>query len=147
MPDAESTSVILGWFERGKTLSDTGQTFVAGVNLDKFSDPRFINGVDEKVELSDERAMALLCHENSDFCGLNQLFWNAPFWRETQNGLVVAGEILPDKYRLVLLPTDNHGRLLRGEEKLAVINRVRQSLKFPTVSIGYGYDTIILKRN
>lgn len=145
-PDAESTSFVTGWFERGKTISNTSQTFMAGVALEKFSDPRFLQGVDQKIELSNERAMALLCRDNSYYCGLNQLFWNPPFWRETQNGLVVAGVISSNQYKLVLLPTNNEGKLLRGEEKLAVINRIRQNLNLSTVTIGYGYDTMEISR-
>lgn len=145
-PDAESTSYIFGWFERGKTLSHSSQTFIAGLELSQYQDPRFTHGVDQKIELSNERAMALLCRADESYCNLNQLLWNPPFWRETQNGLVVAGAITENKYRLVLLPTDNRGQLLRGEAKLAVINRIRQNLNLPIVSIGYGYDILYVNR-
>lgn len=145
-PDAESTSYILGWFERGIIAQNSSETFIAGLNLEKFSDPRFLRGVDQVINLEDVNAMARLCLSQNDYCGLNQIFWHPPFWRETQNGLVVAGEILPDKYHLVILPTDNQGKLLRGEDKLAVINRIRQSLEEPAVSINYGYDTMEINR-
>lgn len=145
-PDAESTSFVTGWFERGKTVLETDKTFIAGLNLEKYKDPRFVIGVDEKIELSNERDMALLCHDQSEFCSLNQLFWNAPFWRETQNGLVMAGIISKNQYHLVLLPTDNNGVLLRGEAKLAVINRIRKNLNLSDIAISYGYDTININR-
>lgn len=145
-PDAESTSFMTGWFERGKTTPNTTQTFIAGRNLNQYPDARFLQGVDQKIELTDERSMALLCRDKSDYCGLNQLFWNAPFWRETQNGLVVAGVIRENQYKLVLLPTDNNGKLLRGDNKLAVINQIRQNLKLTPVSIGYGYDILNVSR-
>lgn len=145
-PDVESTSYILGWFERGIIAENTDKTFIAGVNLERFSDPRFLRGVDQVINLEDVNAMARLCLTKEDYCGLNQIFWNPPFWRETQNGLVVAGEILPDKYHLVILPTDNQGKLWRGEEKLLVINRIRKSLEEPAMTINYGYDTIDISR-
>lgn len=144
-PDAESTGYVFGWFERGETIPNTTETFMAGLNLESFEDPRFLQGVDQKIDLADERNMALLCHADEKYCSLNQLFWNAPFWRETKNGLIVAGEIRQNQYRLALIPTDSNGKLLRGEEKLTIINRIRRALDLDIVSISYGYDTINLE--
>lgn len=146
-PDAESTSYILGWFEPGKIIPNVRETFIAGTDLKKVSDPRFMAGVDQVINLSDVNAMARLCLAKKEYCGLNQILWNAPFYRASQNGLVVAGEIFADHYRLVLLSTDNQGKFLRGEDKLKVINNIRQVLNQPVVSIGYGYDIVNIDIN
>jgi len=144
-PDSESTSFILGWFERGEKTEFPAKTFMAGYKLAEFKDARFTQGASHLIDLSDTAAMAMQCRKDSDYCQLNQILWNAPFWRETQNGLVVAGKITAQSYELVLLPTNNQG-LLKDEAKLAVINRVRRALDAPEVSLSYDYDKIKLAR-
>jgi|GEM_PF-1663729 len=146
-PDAESTSYVFGWFEIGAKKSLDSTTFVAGYNLDKIPDQRLARGTDVKIDLNNSHEMGVLCSQRTDFCDLNRLFWGPNFYRDILNGLVISGEITADEYRLVLTPLNSETKIpLRGEEKLSVINKIRQNFSLPNLTISGSYDKIIIDR-
>lgn len=145
LPDAESTSYVLGWFDFIKTEKVAIETFVVGNNLNKLVDSRLVRGTDQKIDLADSRAMALVCNSKPDYCALNRLFWGPTFYRDILNGLVVVGEIQADQYKLVLVPTKNN-LALRGTEKLVIINKIRSKLNLSETTISDGYDTINISK-
>ena len=146
-PDAESTSYVLGWFEQGQTQTVQTQTFAAGFNLTQLADPRLAAGVDQKIDLASNHDMATLCLKDSQYCALNRLFWGPNFYRDILNGLVIEGQILPNQYKLVLVPTDPSTHLaLTGEAKLQGINKIRERLGLNSIIIGDEYDTIYLNK-
>ena len=144
-PDSESTSYVLGWFEAAERKLVETQTFTAGFNLKQFNDPRLTTGTDSKIDLNNTHDMAIKCLDEPDYCSLNRILWGPAFYRDILNGLVVVGEIQADGYKLVLVPTNN-GLAVRGDEKLAVINRVRERLGQNPTQIGDEYDTIEISK-
>jgi hypothetical protein len=146
-PDAESTSYVLGWFEQGKTQVIESQTFVAGFNLSYSKDSRLISGLDQKIDLNNNHDMAMLCIDNVDYCAINRLLWGPDFYRSILNGLVIEGEILPDSYKFVLVPTNSvDHQVLNSTAKLEEINRIRRRLNLELTVVGDGYDIIKIDR-
>lgn len=144
-PDSESTSYILGWFEAAQSKLVETQTFTAGFDLKQFKDPRLTTGTDSKIDLNNTHDMAIKCLDEPDYCALNRILWGPAFYRDILNGLVVVGEIQADDYKLVLVPTKN-GLAIRGDDKLAVINRVRERLGQVPTQINDGYDIIEISK-
>lgn len=144
-PDAESTSYVLGWFDFIKPEKIKTETFTVGYNLKNLTDSRLIRGIDQKIDLADSRAMALNCLDKPDYCALNRILWGPDFYRDILNGLVVVGEIQANQYKLVLVPTRNN-LVLRGEEKLVVINKIRAKLNLSENTISDGYDIILISK-
>lgn len=79
------------------------------------------------------------------FYSLGNLLFDQNFSKETQRGLIVAGEIRGDKLKLVLLPTVSNNfkpELLSGEERISAIEQFRTFFNKSVDSKAYGYDTI-----
>jgi len=83
------------------------------------------------------------------FYSLGNLIFDQTFSKPTQRGLIVAGEILPNKIKLVIMPTVTKNlqpELLRGEEKVEIINQIKKGLGQSVVNSDYGYDIIELNK-
>lgn len=79
------------------------------------------------------------------FYSLGNLLFDQNFSKETQRGLIVAGEIRGDKLKLVLLPIVSNNfkpELLAGGEKINFLSNFRAFFNKPIDSKAYGYDTI-----
>ncbi|MCX6808755.1 MAG: CapA family protein, partial [Candidatus Berkelbacteria bacterium] len=79
------------------------------------------------------------------FYSLGNLLFDQTFSKETQRGLIVAGEFNGDKLTLTLLPTKSVNMkpsLLTGAEKTDLISSLRKNLGLPTTDTGYGFDKI-----
>ncbi len=79
------------------------------------------------------------------FYSLGNLLFDQTFSRETQRGLIIAGEITANKLKLVLLPTISKNlrpELLTGSEKTSLISKFRDNLNLEISNKDYGYDTI-----
>ena len=146
---AQNSNFLTGWYEQGKAQILTTQSFVAGFNLNNFakSDPRLTLGVDQEIDLNDNHQMGLTCYNQPDYCALNRIFWGPNFYRDILNGLVIEGEIQPNIYKLILVPTDpvTH-QLLSDDAKLAVINRIRQKLGLAEIQVTDNYDVLEIAR-
>lgn len=83
---------------------------------------------------------------------LGNLLFDQTFSKETQRGLVMAGKITDGphaKLTLVFLPIqikNYQPQLLRGDEKLTIVNKLKKSLGFDTSQTNYGYDMIETNR-
>lgn len=83
------------------------------------------------------------------FYSLGNLLFDQSFSKETQRGLVLAGKITADTLQLVFLPIqikNYQPELLRGDEKLSIINSLKSDLGIEISSNSYGYDMIELSR-
>lgn len=79
------------------------------------------------------------------FYSLGNLLFDQFFSKETQRGLIVAGEIKNDKLKLILLPTISKNlkpELLVGDDKTELLKKFRKYLGANTNSSEYGYDII-----
>lgn len=84
------------------------------------------------------------------FYSLGNLLFDQTFSKETQRGLIIAGEITPNKLKLVLLPTVSinlQPQLLTGTEKTDLITKFRKNLGLENSNQTYGYDIIEINRN
>lgn len=84
------------------------------------------------------------------FYSLGNLVFDQTWSIPTQRGLVLAMEILPDKIKIVLLPTISKNlqvEIARGEERFEVIKDLKRGLGQEINKNDYGYDTIEISRN
>lgn len=142
-PDSESTSYVLGWFEKGiKTFADD-ETFVAGLNLNQTKDTRLITGIDEIINLDNKDNLNNLCYEKKEYCDIISKLQQEPFKTAVGAGMIVTGQIKDKTHNLVLSPSvTNTHVLLRGNDKLDVINNIRKDLDLENIVNGLNYDKI-----
>ena len=80
------------------------------------------------------------------FYSLGNFLFDQYFSGETQKGLVLAGGIKDNKLKLGLIPIninkDLQPEIIRGEEKQAIIDRLKESLGLASGNNDYGYNAI-----
>jgi len=85
------------------------------------------------------------------FYSLGNFVFDQYFSGDTQKGLVLAGAIKNNKLKLVLIPININKNLqpeiMRGKEKMAIIDRLKDNLGLANGNHDYGCDTIELELN
>jgi len=147
--DAETTSYVFGWYEKGsKKEIKPETTFLVykGINEKENNiGERFFRGTDQKNEngnlLTLLEKVNLNQTEKDKVSYLNNLINN--------KNLTAAGSINSNNIQIVLMPwRDSNGKaeLLRGSEKTDYIKNIRDQLKIIESNINYGYDIIEIER-